>query len=588
MIENFHQTGLSEELMQAVAELGFEKPTEIQGLAIPLLLENRGDLIGLAQTGTGKTAAFGLPMLQYTDFSVRAIQSLIVCPTRELCLQITRDLEKFSKHLPSPSITSVYGGASIQEQHRQLKRGAHIVVATPGRMVDLLDRGWIDLSQVTTVVLDEADEMLNMGFKEDLDRILSEVPDGRQTWLFSATMLPGVRRIAGNYMSNPREVSTGKANRSAENIEHLYYVVHARDRYPALRRIVDASPGIYGMIFCRTRMETQEVASHLIRDGYPADSLHGDLSQQQREAVMHRFRSKQSTILVATDVAARGIDISDITHVIHYQIPDDIENYTHRSGRTARAGKSGVSIALVNTREVNRVKDIERQIGKKLAYRAVPNGKEICMSQLMHLVDKISATEAMAEEISDYLPEVMERLDGLSKEDLITRMLSAEFSRFLDHYRNSPDLNVNPDHMRKKAGEKNFREHGRDRDRGFEGRSKWSSGDDRRQGRDDRRSSRDDQGGERRRERRAPDASDPRADGRLFLNLGSMDGFDPDTFRQWVSSVSGINEYDVKRIKLKDSFTFFEVEKPELGRVISAFSGKKFKGRKLRIDHASN
>jgi ATP-dependent RNA helicase DeaD len=407
------------------------------------------------------------------------------------------------------------------------------------------------------------------------------VPDGRQTWLFSATMLPGVRRIAGNYMSNPREVSTGKVNQSAENIEHLYYTVHARDRYPALRRIVDASPGIYGMIFCRTRMETQEVASHLIRDGYPADSLHGDLSQQQREAVMHRFRSKQSTILVATDVAARGIDISDITHVIHYQIPDDIENYTHRSGRTARAGKSGVSIAIVNTREINRVKDIERQIGKKLAYRAVPNGKEICLAQLMHLVDKIASTESMEEEISDYLPEVMERLGELTKEDLITRMLSAEFSRFLDHYKNAPDLNVNPDHVRRKPGEKSFKEHGRERERfsDFKGKK-----DDRRGTRG---AGREDRGNDRR-ERTYATADDSRADGRLFLNLGSMDGFNPDSFRQWVADVSGVNEYDVKRIKLKDSFTFFEVEKNDLKRMFDSFSGKKFKGRKLRIDHASN
>ena len=519
--------------------MGFENPTPIQQQAIPQLLTEKRDLVGLAQTGTGKTAAFGLPLIHFTDFNKRHTQALIICPTRELCMQIARDLTNFSANYENANVVAIYGGASIETQIREINRGAQIIVATPGRMVDMIDRGRIKLNAVTTVVLDEADEMLNMGFKEDLDSILSETPEEKSTWLFSATMPNEVARIAKNYMSNPIEVTVGKQNQGAENIEHKYYMVHARDKYAALKRIADFNPEIFGIVFCRTRMETQEIAEHLIKDGYNADSLHGDLSQQQRDNVMKRYRNKTLQMLVATDVAARGIDVNDITHVINYNLPDDPEVYTHRSGRTARAGKSGVSIAIVNMKEIGKIRDIERKIGKQFVKDKLPTGVQVCEKQLINLVNKIHDAEVNETEIEKFLPQVHEMLKDLSKEELIKRMLSEEFNRFLDYYRNAPDLNAD--------------------DRGSKDRKTSPTGHGN---------------------------SEP--SGRFFINLGEMDGMDQDSFRAYAAEVSGLNPFDFKRINIKGSFSFFDVDPKQALAVYDSFQFKKFNGRKIRIDHSDS
>ena len=535
---NFEELGLDKRIIEAIKSMGFENPTPIQQQAIPQLLAEKRDLVGLAQTGTGKTAAFGLPLVHFTDFSKKHTQALIICPTRELCLQITRDLTNFSSNYDNANVVAIYGGASIETQIREINRGAQIIVATPGRMVDMIDRGRIKLNAVTTVVLDEADEMLNMGFKEDLDSILSETPDEKNTWLFSATMPNEVARIAKNYMSNPIEVTVGKQNQGAENIEHKYYMVHARDKYAALKRIADFNPEIFGIVFCRTRMETQEIAEHLIKDGYNADSLHGDLSQQQRDNVMKRYRNRTLQMLVATDVAARGIDVDSVTHVINYNLPDDPEVYTHRSGRTARAGKSGVSIAIVNMKEIGKIRDIERKIGKQFVKDKLSTGVQVCEKQLINLVNKIHDAEVNETEIEKFLPQVHEMLKDLSKEELIKRMLSEEFNRFLDYYRNAPDLNS------------------------------------------------DDRGKDRKTSPMGQGNSEP--SGRFFINLGEMDGMDQDSFRAYAAEVSGLNPFDFKRINIKGSFSFFDVDPKQALAVYDSFQFKKFNGRKIRIDHSDS
>ncbi len=439
---NFNELGLKEEIIRAVDKLGFEKLTPIQEKAIPQILDGNTDFIGLAQTGTGKTAAFGLPMIQLIDFNEKKPQGLVICPTRELCLQITGDLTKYSQYVKGARIVAVYGGASIENQVRELRKGAQIVVATPGRLIDLLHRkSVVKLTGVRYVVLDEADEMLSMGFQEDIDEILRETPDDKHTWLFSATMPKAAEQIAGNYMKNPAVVTIGKRNKSADNISHICYVIREKDRYAALKRLIDYAPDIFGLIFCRTRNETQAVAEKLMKDGYHAESLHGDLSQSQRDYVMKRFRDKNLQILVATDVAARGLDVDDITHVINYNLPDESERYTHRCGRTARAGKAGISMALINTKEMRRINDVERQSGIKFSFDKVPDGRTICEKQLYSLVDKMVHTDINQKEISKYLSPVYEALSELTKEDLIQRFVSAEFSRFLDYYRDSEDIN---------------------------------------------------------------------------------------------------------------------------------------------------
>jgi len=440
----FTEMGLSPDTLKSVQALGFETATPIQEQAIPVLLEGTRDFVGLASTGTGKTAAFGLPLLERIDPDQPFPQGIILCPTRELCLQIASDLNNFSKHRTSLKVVAVYGGSPIVSQIRDLKRGAQIIVATPGRLLDLIERRAAKLDQVSMVVLDEADEMLNMGFKEELDKILGKMPEERVTWLFSATMAKGVARIAQNYQTDPVEVSVGGRNESAANIEHLCFMVHEKDRYQALKRILDFLPEIYGLVFCRTRAETQQVAEKLMQDGYSAESLHGDLSQAQRDAVMRKFRQKTVQILVATDVAARGLDVDDITHVIHYKLSDEIAAYTHRSGRTARAGKSGVSIALINMHERRRITDLERRNNIKISLEKIPDGKAICENQLIALLNKVIESPVNEKEIEDYLPLAYEALCQLDKKEIIKRFVSVEFNHFLEYYRHAGDINVKP------------------------------------------------------------------------------------------------------------------------------------------------
>ncbi len=441
MIDNFQELGLNRELIQAVTELGFTKPTQVQEIVIPRQLETETDIVCLAQTGTGKTAAFGLPLIQDMDLDTAHTQALILCPTRELCRQISDDLNKYARFSKGFQLVSVYGGSSIELQIRSLRKGANVIVATPGRMVDLLDRKVADLSHVRRLVLDEADEMLNMGFKEELDTILSFCPANRRTLLFSAALPTEVEGIAKKYMYKPEVVTVGKRNQGADNVKHYYYMVQARDRYLALKRIVDYNPHIYGIVFCRTRQETQEIADSLIRDGYNAEALHGELSQTQRDWVMSRFRNKTLSLLVATDVAARGIDVNDLTHVINYNLPDEPEQYTHRSGRTGRADKTGVSIAIINTKEHSKIRQIEKIIGKTFAQAKVPTGKEVCSKQLFNLIDQIENTE-VKDEINEYMSVVESKWAYLSKEEIIQRVLSIEFNRFLEYYKHAPDLNV--------------------------------------------------------------------------------------------------------------------------------------------------
>ena len=441
MITDFLDLGLSTELLNAVAEMGFEKPTPVQSRIIPLLLAEDNDIVCLAQTGTGKTAAFGLPALEYLDLKSDATQVLVLSPTRELCRQITQDLMSYSKYRPETKIVSVYGGANIVSQIRALKKGAQIIVATPGRLLDILKRGEADLSHVRSLILDEADEMLNMGFKDELDAILSQAPEGRRSLLFSATLPKEVERIARSYMKNPTVVTVGERNAGADNVEHFYYMVREEDRYAALKRIADYNPDIYAIVFCRTREETQKIADSLQKDGYDADALHGDLSQAQRDSIMSRFKRRSLHILVATDVAARGIDVNDLSHVINYNLPQEIELYTHRSGRTGRASRSGVSIAIVNQREKGKIKRIEEVIKKKFTRLPIPGAKEICERQLTHLINEIDAAE-VRNDIEAFMPLINELWDGMTKDELVRKILSYEFNRFFDYYRKAKDLNI--------------------------------------------------------------------------------------------------------------------------------------------------
>jgi len=438
----FEETGLREEIIRATNELGFIQPTPIQEKMIPLVLGTSKDLIALAQTGTGKTAAFGLPLIHLTDLSIQTIQTIVLCPTRELCMQITGDMEKYTKYIRNFKTVAVYGGADISKQIKALKSGCQVVVGTPGRVLDLIRRKVLQLSHIKWLVLDEADEMLNMGFKEDIDTILAETPAEKRTLLFSATMPKEITQIARQYMDNPEEVSVGNRNQGAENVRHEYYMVHAKDRYAALKRIADIYPNIYGIIFCRTRQITREVAEKLMTDGYNADALHGDLSQAQRDYVMNRFRLKQIQLLVATDVAARGLDVNDLTHIINYDLPDDNEIYIHRTGRTARAGKSGIAISIIHTREGRKIKDIEKITGKRFEQKRVPTGEAICEKQLFNLIDRVEKVDVDDNRIDHFLPVIYKKLEWLSREELIKHFVSVEFNRFLTYYKNTPDLNV--------------------------------------------------------------------------------------------------------------------------------------------------
>lgn len=461
-MKTFEELGVQPAILQAIEEMGYQQPMPVQEEVIPLLLGEETDLIALAQTGTGKTAAFGLPMLQRIDVKKIYPQALVMAPTRELCLQIAGDLADYAKYIPNLHITPVYGGANIEVQIRALRKGSHIVVATPGRLLDLINRKCVSLDNISTVVMDEADEMLNMGFQDSINEILAFVPDNRKMLLFSATMPSGIEQIARTYMNNPKEIVVGSRNEGAENVRHLYYMVKANDKYLALKRIADYCPDIYGIVFCRTRRETQEIADALIADGYNAESLHGDLSQMQRDLVMQKFRVRNIQLLVATDVAARGLDVNDLTHVINYGLPDDIETYTHRSGRTGRAGKSGVSVSIVHSREKGKIRAIEKIIGKQFEREHIPTGKQICEKQLFNLVDRIEKVEVNESEIEPLLPPIFRRLSWLDDQDLIRRFISLEFNRLLEYYRDAPDIDL-PDEKprdRKSKGQNDTREKG--------------------------------------------------------------------------------------------------------------------------------
>jgi len=536
----FNELGIRHDIVNAISELGFENPTPIQEQAIPVLLSGSNDFVGLAQTGTGKTAAFGLPLLELLDFSENYPQALVLCPTRELCLQITNDLKNYSKNLGNVHVVAVYGGASITDQLRQIKRGVQIVVATPGRMLDIINRKAIDFSQVRYVVLDEADEMLNMGFQEDIDNILSTTPEDKKTWLFSATMPAEVRRISKKYMTDPFELTMGTKNTGNANIDHEYYVVKARDKYAAFKRIVDFNPEIFGIVFCRTKIETQEIAEALIKDGYNADSLHGDLSQQQRDKVMKRYRERSLQLLIATDVAARGIDVNDVTHVINYSLPDEIENYTHRSGRTARAGKTGVSISIINSKEIGKIRQIERVIGKQFVKAEIPNGFDVCEKQLFALVHKVHNVDVNEEQIEQYIPRIMEEFKDMSKEDIIKRFASLEFNRFLDYYKNAPDLNAPA-----------YEERGDRADRLPRGGSRGDYT-------------------------------------RLFINLGSVDDFTRGDMLGFICNNGKISGKSIGKIDLKGVYTFFEVENSSAELVQQNFKSVDFNGRKVRIEVAGD
>ena len=544
----FNTMGLSPDLLKGIEELGFEKPTPIQEKILPIFFEKENDIVGLAQTGTGKTAAFGLPIIEQIDIGNKSVQALILSPTRELCIQISKDLRNYSKFIKGLQVVPVYGGASIDTQIRALKKGVHIIVATPGRMLDLINRKVAKIGNVKTVVLDEADEMLNMGFRDELDGILSKTSDTKRTLLFSATMPREVARIANNYMNDPVEITVGKQNAGAENINHIYYQVHARNRYLALKRIADINPDIYGLVFCRTRMETKEIADKLIKDGYNADALHGDLSQAQRDHVMKRFRDKSLQMLVATDVAARGIDVNDISHIINYNLPDELDIYTHRSGRTGRAGKSGTSILIVNYREVNRIPQIEKIIKKSFTKALVPSGKEICNKQLYKLIDKMENVVVDEEQIAPFLDSINIKLESLTKEQIIKRFVSLEFNRFIEYYKNAPDLN-----------EKEERRERRDkRDRGD-------------------------------REERGKRRGYKGNYSRFFMNIGKKDGILPKNIIGMINDNTSDRDINIGSIDLKDSFSFFEVEEKYTSTILSSLNKDvTFKGREVKVDIAED
>jgi ATP-dependent RNA helicase DeaD len=529
----FEEMGLDPKILEAIKELGFESPMPIQEKIIPILLkEDNIDVVGLAQTGTGKTAAFGLPIIQKVNTKLKRVQYLILSPTRELCLQIADDLQSFAKYKPDINIAAIFGGASIEKQIQKIQKGVHIISATPGRLLDLINRNVVDLSNIKTVVLDEADEMLNMGFRDELEGILVETPGNKNTLLFSATMPNEVMAIAKNYMHEPIEISIGKKNTGAENVEHLCYFVHAKDRYLALKRIVDYFPNIYGIIFCRTRKETQEVAEALMNDGYNADALHGDLSQAQRDTVMNKFRIKHLKLLVATDVAARGIDVDSLTHIINYNLPDENEVYTHRSGRTGRAGKKGISIIIAGLKEKSKIKLIEKQINKTFKYLEVPTGKEVCEKQLFHLIDTVEKTEVDYSQIDPYLPTIFKKLEWLDYEELIKKFVSVQFNRFLDYYKNMPDLSTPIEPKKNKSGKKN---------------SSYNFT-------------------------------------RFFINLGRTDDLRPNTLIGMINDFTGKRDIEIGEIEILQNYSFFEVESDFTDLILRAFKDKKLKKRDIIVE----
>jgi len=545
-MNNFQELNLDNELISAITELGFVKPTPIQELVIPVLLESNRDLVGLAQTGTGKTAAFGLPMIQKTDTEIKNTQGLILSPTRELCIQIAKDLQSYSRFNRNIRITPVYGGSSIETQINELRKGSHIVVGTPGRTLDLIKRKKLNISKINIVVLDEADEMLTMGFKEDLNSILEQTPDNKQTLLFSATMPSGIVKISGKFMKNPVEITAGNKNTGAENVKHIYYEVQARDRYEALKRIADMNPKIYGIIFCRTRRETKEIADKLIQDGYNADALHGDLSQAQRDSVMNKFRSNHLQLLVATDVAARGLDVNDLTHIINYNLPDENEVYIHRSGRTGRAGKSGVSLSILHMREKHKLRAVEKMIGHKFEKKLVPSGKEICGKQLFNLVEKVEKVEIDESQIDPFLDIIYKKLEWLNREDLIKKFVSVEFNRFLSYYKGAKDLNKVHDSRE----------------------SRDSRGD---------RGSRGDRSSRQKKDRRSRNENQAEAGfSRLFINAGSTNGLNPTSLIGLINEQTKERNIDIGRIEIMKNFSFFEVDTAFEKKILSSLHNANF------------
>lgn len=545
-MKTFEELGVSPEIRKAIEELGYENPMPVQEEVIPYLLGNGNDVVALAQTGTGKTAAFGLPLIQKIDVKNCVPQALVLCPTRELCLQIAGDLTDYSKYITDLKILPVYGGSSIDSQIRSLKRGVHIIVATPGRLIDLMERKVAQLATIRDVVMDEADEMLNMGFTDSINAILENIPQDRNTLMFSATMSPEIARIAKTYLHEAKEITIGTKNEGSKNVNHVAYIVHAKDKYLALKRVVDFYPQIYGIVFCRTRKETQEIADKLIQDGYNADSLHGELSQAQRDLVMQKFRQRHLQLLVATDVAARGLDVNDLTHVINYGLPDDTESYTHRSGRTGRAGKTGISIAIINLREKGRMKEIEHIIKKKFEVSVLPSGQEICQQQLIKVIDDIEKVKVNEEEIETFLPGIYRKLDWLDKEDLIKRVVSLEFNRFLDYYKNAPEIEQ-PKANEKKSEAKESRKGdkekvGRKAEKGYT---------------------------------------------RLFLNLGKTDGFYTNQIIDLVNRNLRKERIQIGRIDLMQNFSFFEVIQEQAPQVIKALNKVVLNGgRKVCVEVA--
>ena len=547
-MKTFEELGVSLEIRKAIEEMGYESPMPVQEEVIPYLLGNGNDVVALAQTGTGKTAAFGLPLIQKIDVTRRVPQALILCPTRELCLQIAGDLTDYSKYITDLKILPVYGGSSIDSQIRSLKQGVHIIVATPGRLIDLMERKVANLSTVRDVVMDEADEMLNMGFTDSINAILEQVPEDRNTLMFSATMSPEISRIAKTYLHDAKEITIGTKNEGSKNVNHIAYIIHAKDKYLALKRVVDFYPQIYGIIFCRTRKETQEIADKLIQDGYNADSLHGELSQAQRDLVMQKFRQRHLQLLVATDVAARGLDVNDLTHVINYGLPDDTESYTHRSGRTGRAGKTGISIAIINLREKGKMREIERIIKKQFTVGQLPSGKEICEQQLIKVIDDIEKVKVNEEEIETFLPSIYRKFEWLSKEDLIKRVVSMEFNRFLEYYKNAPEIEQ-PKNSDKKGEPKERKERGTDKEKSSRKAEKGYT--------------------------------------RLFLNLGKTDGFYANQIIELINRNLKKERIQIGRIDLMQNFSFFEIIEAQAPMVIKALNKVVLNGgRKVIVEVA--
>ena len=538
-MDNFKQTRLHPDILKAITEMGFETPTPIQAKTIPHLMASAHDLIATAQTGTGKTAAFGLPSIHLTDMEDRRTQTLVLCPTRELCVQITKDLGNFSKYINGMNILAVYGGASIQTQIKSLKKGAQIVIGTPGRTKDLIKRKRLDISHVARVILDEADEMLTMGFKEDLEMILAQTPQEKQTLLFSATMSKRVVGITKSYMNNPLEIATARMNIAAENVHHIYYMVNAKDRYEAIKRIIDINPGIYGIVFCRTRRETKEVANKLMHDGYNADTLHGDLSQVQRDEVMGRFRNRQLQILVATDVAARGLDVEDLSHVINFNLPDDDEMYVHRSGRTGRAGKKGISIIIIHTREMRKIREIEKKSSITFIRETVPSGLDICKKRLYTLIDKVENVEVDEQQIGQFMPDIYKKLEWLEREELIKHFVSTEFNRYLSYYKNARNINISGDSMGKKRSKREKRSREDRRNTSFAG---------------------------------------------FYVNVGFRHKLNPGRLIGLINECLRSSDAVIGKIEVMKTFSFFEIDNKWESKLFVGFKGKKFQGIPLLIE----